>query len=356
MASRVLAALALVLSEETGYKQPVGGPYTRLVVTPAWNARRRRRGLGEFMLGRYVLDYSTRKLRHEGGSMVAIPSEPDGMAFDDHPKDTGGRTGMGILQREYDAWCDLRGLPRGDVWAIPDDELTAIYQTQYWEACRCGNLEPGVDAFTFNTAVNAGVSVAIRQLQTVAGVRVDGHMGLATISAAIALPARETVQRLANMQARRYPTLRNFATFGDNWISRNKRVAIACAAWADDIAPDHPAVVAAIEQHAPRVAPEARDEGQAGRTARALYEPPATMLESKEGNVALAQGTAGGGLTAADVASAFAAASQSPQGVTLTGVLYALAASPVFWAGMFFMGSAAYFWLKRNWRREQFGI
>lgn len=349
MASRFLAALARVLREETGYAQPVGGPYVRLVVTPKWNERRRRRGLGEYPTGRYVLDYFSRKLRHEGGTLVAIPAEPDGMAFDDHPKDTGGRTGMGILQREYDSWCRLNKLPKGDVWAISDDELTAIYRAQYWDACNCDQLEPGVDAFTFNTAVNAGVGIGIRQLQSAAGARVDGHMGLATIAAANAQPAKEAVHKLAAMQARRYPTLHNFATFGDNWLGRNKRVEIECAAEAQDIAADHPAIVETIASEAPR-------DPDAGRTARALYEPPSSPLESSEGKAAAAVGGGGVWDTSTEVSTAIAAVAASGQGFSVEALLLALASSPTFWRGVFLIGAGAFLWLKRGTIREQFGI
>lgn len=39
---------------------------------------------------------------------------------DDDPRDPGGRTSRGILQREYDRYRDARGLPRGDVWRAAD--------------------------------------------------------------------------------------------------------------------------------------------------------------------------------------------------------------------------------------------
>lgn len=246
--NRFLAALALVLREETGYEQPIGGPYIRLVVTARTNDRRRKKGLTPLPLGKYTLDTGGGALRNVATDLrIAIPDEPDGMAFDDHPKDPGGRTGMGILQREYDAWRHANGAPKADVWRITDSELTAIYRRSYWDACQCSRLEPGVAEFTFNTAVNAGVDIAGRQLQMAAKVRVDGRIGDVTVAAARAEPALEMVRALAASQRARYPTLHNFKTFGDNWMARTERVEVFALARAHDLPVGSPWETATFE-------------------------------------------------------------------------------------------------------------
>lgn len=272
MEDRFQAALALVLREETGYEQPIGGPYVRLVVGPKVNARRAKTGLAPLPLGRYVLASNGRALaRVPDGLAIALPDEPDGLAFDDHPKDPGGRTGMGILQREYDAWRHTRGLEKQDVWRIGDDELTAIYRRQYWDACRCDDLEPGVAEFTFNTAVNCGPDIAGRQLQMAVKVdRVDGRIGDVTVATARAQPALDVVKALAAAQRARYPTLRHFDTFGENWMARTERVETFALARAHDLPLGSPWEVSVIEDIGP---PEER-------TPRAHEKPPETAAQS----------------------------------------------------------------------------
>ncbi len=281
MTDRFTEALALILKEETGYPQPPGGPYVRLEVDAAWNKRHKAR-LPE---GTYVLDEETGRLRRRGdGWLIDIPRKPDGMAFDDHPRDPGGRTGMGILQREYDAWRKRQDLPTRDVWLIADRELEIIYRRQYWDRCRCEELEPGVGEMTFNTAVNCGVGTAARQLQMVADVdHVDGIIGEVTVAAVNALAAKEAVHALAKMQERRYRSLENFSVFGENWLGRNRRVEVYFAARAQDIEPWHPAVTAAVaEIGEPEV-----------RTARAHEEPPETPAQSTTNQAAAGTSLAG---------------------------------------------------------------
>src|SRR4029450_10024608 len=83
-------------------------------------------------------------LEHEGGN-------------DDDPRDPGGRTSRGILQREWDAWRRTRpGLP-ADVWRAPQDQVEAIYRQNYWNPLRCDDLPAGVDYAGFDYGVNSGI-------------------------------------------------------------------------------------------------------------------------------------------------------------------------------------------------------
>ena len=99
------------------------------------------------------------------------------------PRDTGGRTGMGILQREYTPYCITHGIPQRDVWQIADGELDDLYRVQFWEPVRGDVLPPGLDLEMFDTAVNCGVGTAIARLQMALGVPVDRHLGAVTLGA-----------------------------------------------------------------------------------------------------------------------------------------------------------------------------
>ena len=153
-ADRFAACLARVLQSETSYSQPEDG------ITP------------------FVRFKPTKK--HPQSPLVT--GSPDGNAYDDDPKDTGGRTCMGLLQREYNAYRKSLGVETRDVWLIDDAEIRTIYRRQYWDALRCDDLPPGVDFAVFDSGVNCGIGMGARFLQRALGVKADGHIGMVTLS------------------------------------------------------------------------------------------------------------------------------------------------------------------------------
>jgi len=158
-----------------------------------------------------------RLLVHEGGN-------------DDDPRDPGGRTSRGILQREWDAWRGSHpGLP-ADVWRAPQDQVEAIYRQNYWNPLRCDDLPAGVDYAVFDYGVNSGIGRAAKVLQRLVATAVDGEVGPDTITAAKranapALIAAICDERLAFLQG-----LRTWPTFGKGWGRRVREVRAAALA------------------------------------------------------------------------------------------------------------------------------
>ncbi len=249
MAERFLICLAAVLEQETGYKSRPEGPY----------------------------------LRHADGS-TRIPTKADGRAFDDHPRDPGGRTCMGLTQREYDAWRRSMGLAARDVWQIEDRELVAIYRRQYWDACRAGELPPGLDCAVFDAAVNCGVGMGARFLQRALGVRDDGHIGQVTLAEAQACDVGDTVAKLLDARRRYHRASRNFDTFGAGWLARCDQVEEVCLTMTTRV-PSAPVLVDG-------------EATQALGMQRALPPPPAdTVAETNTAKVQAVQVGGGGALT-----------------------------------------------------------
>ena len=87
-------------------------------------------------------------LREEGG-------------YSNDAGDPGGMTMEGITQREYNLWRRLHHLAKRWVKRISHEELVAIYKAEYWDACKCDELEAGVDLVVFDFAVNSGVGRAL---------------------------------------------------------------------------------------------------------------------------------------------------------------------------------------------------
>ena len=102
-------------------------------------------------------------LKHEGG-------------YVNDPKDSGGETKYGISKRAY---------PNVDIKNLTLDQAKEIYKRDYYDRMKLDRITNELLALhVFDFGVNAGVSRAIKHLQSVAGVHIDGIIGKDTIAAA----------------------------------------------------------------------------------------------------------------------------------------------------------------------------
>ncbi len=108
-------------------------------------------------------------LSHEGG-------------YVNDPSDRGGETKFGLSDR---ADGKIDGEYFGvDISEMTREEAIKLYHNDYWNRCKCDELPDGVDYLVFDTAVNMGLSAAIKILQKAAGSTQDGIIGPKTIAAA----------------------------------------------------------------------------------------------------------------------------------------------------------------------------
>lgn len=211
MADRFEICLYAAIEAEAGWRQTVGQPIVRTKRGCYW-------------------DESTCELVAPDGSTSPLPTEPDGMAFDDDPHDTGGRTCVGITQVVYDAHCDGVGKPRGDVWEISDADIFQIYRKQYWAPLRCSEMPAGVDRVVFCMGINAGISVGARLLQRSLRISEDGHIGAVTLAATRQRDPAELIEAYTRNRDAFYRSLKVFWRFGEGWLARSaktRRLALA---------------------------------------------------------------------------------------------------------------------------------
>ncbi len=159
-------------------------------------------------------------LRHEGG-------------YADHPADPGGATNMGITHKTLARWRNVSpwwDLPKAEVQNLTRTEAARIYRAGYWNLCRAGELPPGIDLAVFDYAVNSGPDRAIRTLQAVLGVVVDGLVGPLTIGAAARANATAVVNAICDKRLGFLRALSTFPTFGRGWTSRVASVRAAALA------------------------------------------------------------------------------------------------------------------------------
>ena len=97
-----------------------------------------------------------------------------------HPSDPGGATMKGITQASFDSWRNAHQLPMRPVKEIEAGEVIAIYAESYWHPAGCENLPAPLDLIQFDTAVQRGPVKAVKMLQAILGVPVDGIFGAQT--------------------------------------------------------------------------------------------------------------------------------------------------------------------------------
>jgi lysozyme family protein len=149
-------------------------------------------------------------------------------AFSNDKHDPGGKTGEGIIQKEYDLKRRQWGLPTQDIRKISKDEERTIYYTDYWLAGHCPELPAGLDLECFDDVVNEGTHRGICLLQIALRVPADGQFGpqsKAAIDAAVA--ANQVVALIDRYKAVRegfYHGLSTFRYFGADWIRRSETI------------------------------------------------------------------------------------------------------------------------------------
>lgn len=154
--------------------------------------------------------------------------------------DPGGLTNKGVTQKTYDAWRVAHGMEKRSVRLITVAEVTAIYKDEYWDLVRGDDLPSGLDWAVFDFAVNSGPGRAVKELQRVLGVKVDGIIGSGTMSAI----GRAEPAKLINLYCdRRLAFMKGLKNWGANkngWTKRVVHVRELALDMADDSTPALP--------------------------------------------------------------------------------------------------------------------
>lgn len=148
--------------------------------------------------------------------------------FVNDPLDSGGATMWGITQRTL---ADYRKKPVSifDVEHLSVNEAKEIYRALYLVRSNIVTLnDPMLRALVLDTAVNHGVSGAIRMLQTALGVRPDGVLGPETQEAANNASAGKLWLQMMGQRLSAYGNLvtanpKN-AKFAAGWMNRMRHL------------------------------------------------------------------------------------------------------------------------------------
>lgn len=278
--------------------------------------------------------------------------------WSDHPRDRGGPTMRGIIITVYaghrgiyvpaGGWKALRQHMGGEAYEalkhdlrnISDADVEAIYRRDYWSMMRGDDLPAGVDLAVFDFGVNSGVSRSIRLLQNLLGIKVDGHIGPATVSAVHAANPHDLVGAIMAERRKFLRGLADFDAFGKGWLSR-----------CDGI---EPVALAALGAGGPAIStassadPLVDEDAQSATQGRA-DEAPRTVANS--GTVHAA--AAAGGLTGMQALAEVNRAAAETRGSGMLDLLAGLISSPAFLGSAIVLACTIYIFrerLLRIWR------
>ena len=103
------------------------------------------------------------------------------------PDDLGQATNKGVTIKTYTLYRWRKHQPTPtieDLKNITDEEFTSILKEMYWDACRADRIESqSVANAIVDWAWNSGTITAVKEIQKVLGVTVDGIIGNVTLSA-----------------------------------------------------------------------------------------------------------------------------------------------------------------------------
>lgn len=137
--------------------------------------------------------------------------------------DPGGPTMLGITQDTLEEWRE-RPVSAAEVKRLTREEAAQIYKAQYWDTVSGDQMPRGLDYALFDYAVNSGPATAIKTLQTILGVAIDGVVGIKTMRAIRQHSVDDLITRLCDARLAFMKRLRNWGYNKNGWTRRVRRV------------------------------------------------------------------------------------------------------------------------------------
>lgn len=154
---------------------------------------------------------------------------------------TGGKVGVGKLLGTK-LGIAANTFPNLDIARLTKEQAVAIYRRQYATPVRFDDLPAGVDYAVLDLCINSGASRAGLILQGALKtlgqpVKVDGHIGNATIEAAKLVPARYIIAQVCADRLAYMRTLSKWKRYGKGWTRRVNEVRDIASRMAASAAP-----------------------------------------------------------------------------------------------------------------------
>lgn len=113
-----------------------------------------------------------------------------------HPNDKGGCTNKGITIETFRSFYG-KDMTCSDLKSITDEQAETIYKNNYWNPCWGDKIYcHKIAELLVDWAINSGVKTAIKGIQRIVGVDVDGVMGPKTLKAINDYPVKPLFDKL----------------------------------------------------------------------------------------------------------------------------------------------------------------
>ena len=149
-------------------------------------------------------------LHHEGG-------------FVNHPSDPGGMTNLGVTKAVWEEWV-RHPVDEKIMRNLTAAQVAPMYRRKYWDKVNANDLPAGIDYCCFDAAVNSGAGRAVKWLQGVVGVDMDGAIGPKTLAAVKAADPKSLVEDYSKRRLSFLQDLPHWPTFGRGWTRRVNEV------------------------------------------------------------------------------------------------------------------------------------
>lgn len=148
-------------------------------------------------------------------------------AYQNDPADRGNWTSgkIGVGECKGTKWgVSAMSYPSIDIKNLTINEARAIFKHDYWDRV-CGDLLPDAVVIAVSDfAYNSGTNTAVKVLQKVLGVSVDGKLGNQTLGACSRLLKPKLIDDYCNARLEFLQGLRTFKKYGKGWTARVERI------------------------------------------------------------------------------------------------------------------------------------
>ncbi len=147
--------------------------------------------------------------------------------FQNDPKDRGnwtsGRCGVGECKgTKYG--ISAMAYPNLDIKNITALQAKDIFRKDYWDRVYGDLLPDSIGIMVADFAYNSGCKTAIKYLQKVLGVKVDGVVGNQTLGACNRLLNKKLIQQYADERLNFLKDLKTFKVYGKGWTKRVEHI------------------------------------------------------------------------------------------------------------------------------------
>ena len=139
--------------------------------------------------------------------------------FSDHKDDPGGMTNLGVTKAVWEEWVGHE-VTEKTMRSLTPADVKPLYKRKYWDKVCGDDLPSGLDYCCFDAAVNSGAGRAVKWLQGVVGVDVDGALGPKTLAAVRAFNRDQAISDYCKRRLSFLTDLPTWKTFGKGWTAR----------------------------------------------------------------------------------------------------------------------------------------